>query len=341
MRIVWRPLAALLLCLAFTPVQAQDNAPGRGFHLPGGGAAPLPSAGSFDSVDEANEVVRRITVSVGVVSPNFTVLASDQLGNAAAWIGGNKRYIGYQPAFMKSILTKAGKNYFSLIGIVAHEVGHHFLGHTTDDLTAAASQAQPGGRGLIGLAQGVKEADWLAQRRRDELDADYFSGFVLAKLGATKAEASGWLAAVPDPGEGGTHPRNSERKAKIEEGWTEATGKVTDARAALTAKYWDHNGSKMKLVTSDARVLFFYEQPRKAIADRGVEKGTLLFDGQIEGKTVEGLIYAFSFKCGKFGYLAKGTASGNLIELTGLHPTINDNCEIVRQQEEKLIFVAE
>jgi hypothetical protein len=330
-------LALQALVLA-APTQAQDT-PARGFHLPGGFAEPL-AGGGFASEDEAKEVVKRITVAVGIVSPNFTVLGSDELDNAAAWIRGNKRYIGYKPAFMTSILTKAGKNYFSLIGIVAHEVGHHFLGHTTDDLTAAA-EVPSGGRSAIGMPLSTaRTSDGLSRLQRDELDADYFSGFVLAKLGASKEDATTWLDAVPDPGEGSSHPRTADRRAKIEEGWLAAAGTVTEARKALSAKYWDHNGSKMKLVTAKDRVFFFYEEPRQAIAARGVDKGTLLFDGKIEGDSIEGLIYAFSFECGKFGYPAKGTIVDGVIEMSGLHPTINKTCEIVKQQDEKLIFTA-
>jgi hypothetical protein len=329
--------AFALLCFASGAAHAQDTTI-QGFHLPGGFTG-QPS-GAFESVEESNEVVKRITAAVGVVSPNFTVLASDRLDNAAAWIRGNQRYIGYQPAFMKSIMTKAGKNYFALIGIVAHEVGHHFLGHTTADLTAAVASDPAPARSAVGLSPRDIENDRFAALRRDELDADYFSGFVLAKLGAGKVDATTWLDAVPDPGPGSTHPRTAERKARIEEGWTAAAGTVTNARTSLSVKYWDHNGSRMKLVTTSSRVFFFYEEPRRAIADRGVDKGTLLFDGKIEGETIEGLIYAFSFDCGKFGYHAKGTIAEGVIEMTGMHPTINKRCEIIRQQEERLIFTA-
>ena len=40
---------------------------------------------------------------------------------------------------MDSILKSTGRNYYALIGIMAHEIGHHFAAHTSDITRAAPS----------------------------------------------------------------------------------------------------------------------------------------------------------------------------------------------------------
>jgi Peptidase family M48 len=331
----------ILVALCSTAARAQapsPAAPAQSFH----GAVPSVE-GALESNSEAEEIVKRIVTAVGVPSPRFRIVVAGRIANASAWIQGNERFIGYDPKFMQAVHTTAGRNYFSLIGILAHEIGHHFLGHTVEDLGAesalAARPAKVGevrrARTAIGLADPVLE-----RRRLDELDADFFSGFVLARLGATKEDTTSWLAGIPDPGPGASHPRNAERRRFIETGWTNARQQIQAAPVRSRKSFWDHNGSQMRMLQDGQRRLIQYEQPREAVTRRGVDKGTVLFDGQADGDAIEGLIYAFSVNCGKFGYRVTGKIEDGdrRIVLEGQHPVIDRACKIIRHDPERLVF---
>jgi hypothetical protein len=81
----------------------------------------------FSESAEANTIVKELVDAVGA-APNFVVRAGG-VPNAAAVIQGTDRYIVYNPQFIQEIKDKTKSNW-SIYSILAHELGHHFNGHT-------------------------------------------------------------------------------------------------------------------------------------------------------------------------------------------------------------------
>jgi hypothetical protein len=104
-----------------------------------------------------------------------------------------KRVILYDPQPIADIENITDHDW-PAVSILAHEIGHHLAGHT--------------------LAR---------EYNRDfELEADYFSGFILEKMGATLDEAQAVMNLLRDHPNMTDHPPQAERLAAIEAGWTQA-----------------------------------------------------------------------------------------------------------------------
>lgn len=149
---------------------------------------------TFSSDKEAEKVISRIVRASGLAQ-NFEVRAAG-VPNAAAVIRGDVRYILYDQYFMHSTRKSTG-SVWAPMSIMAHEVGHHLNGHTLDN------------RG---------------SRPSIELQADYYSGFVLQKMGATLDEARVAMEKIGSPDGSSTHPARHDRLAAIGNGWMEACG---------------------------------------------------------------------------------------------------------------------
>ncbi|RYY66185.1 MAG: hypothetical protein EOO12_04950 [Chitinophagaceae bacterium] len=165
---------------------------------------------SFSSTPsaDATDAIRNILRPIGL-APNFVLVPCDNIENCAAvTLDDGFRYIVYDRNFMNAIANRAQTGW-SHTAILAHEVGHHLQGHTT-----------AGGGSLT-------------QRRRQELEADEFSGFVLQKLGATLAEAQAAMQALPEPEDEtrSDHPARWRRLAAIKAGYDRAAGVETPASA--------------------------------------------------------------------------------------------------------------
>jgi hypothetical protein len=152
--------------------------------------------------DDAQEIINDIIATVGLKA-NFEVRAAT-IENAAATNYHGKRFIIYDPQFIRKLNGAAGNRWAS-VSILAHEIGHHLNGHTL-----ANNGSQPA----------------------LELEADEFAGFVMQKMGATiqQAQAALKLAAGYKPSL--THPGQQDRLAAIQKGWERA-----GATAADLAKY--------------------------------------------------------------------------------------------------------
>lgn len=149
---------------------------------------------TFSSDNEAEAALKLITDASGL-SPNFTIVAGNVPNACATMIYNAKtkeleRYIVYNQTFMYNISQKI--NYWASISILAHEVGHHLNGHSL----------QLGG-----------------SRPSLELEADKFSGFILAKLGATLDDAQSAINSLVSEQGSATHPPKSARLAAIANGW--------------------------------------------------------------------------------------------------------------------------
>jgi hypothetical protein len=166
----------------------------------------------FGSVAEAEAAVDRI-LKVAGLPRNFIIEASYDVDNAESGVdGNNRRYIYYNPAFMERIKEKAQTDWAAL-AIMAHEIGHHLLGHRTED----------GGR------TPQEEAE---THHRQELEADKYSGFILRYLGASLSEAQSAIEAYGDEDGSPTHPPMQARLDAISAGWEEATSIIIGLMAA-------------------------------------------------------------------------------------------------------------
>ena len=147
---------------------------------------------TFSSTSEAREIIDRIVDRSGLIG-NFEIRVAG-VPNAAAITEGSQRYILYNQNFIREISTVA-ESEWAATSILAHEVGHHLNGHTLD---------RQGSRPTI------------------ELEADYFSGYILQKLGANIQDAQAAMNRAGDPYGSSTHPPKHDRLAAIASGWAKA-----------------------------------------------------------------------------------------------------------------------
>lgn len=137
-------------------------------------------------------IVAAIMGAMGL-SSNFTIVEDNTTGSAAAMIRDGERILLVNPAFLNSVNSRSGSRW-ARIAALAHEIAHHLLGHT---LNAGATS-----------------------RHVIELEADYFAGSVLRRLGASLEEtkAVGMLfqeEATP------FFPARSDRIAAFARGWAQ------------------------------------------------------------------------------------------------------------------------
>jgi tetratricopeptide (TPR) repeat protein len=191
------------------------------------------ASNSFNSNQEAQKALDKIIAVTGI-SKRFALYQCSGINNCEAITFRGIRYIFYDQNFMKSITATAGS--WTNLSILAHEVGHHVNAHSLDWLALAS-----------GEIQGIT----LEQKRQQEIEADEFSGFVLAKLGATliQAQAAIKLASDDEDDTYSTHPSRSKRLSAIERGYNQAKGITTKpyATATLTSEdyfYLAYNSDK-------------------------------------------------------------------------------------------------
>ena len=128
---------------------------------------------------------------------NFVLTPCSEINNAAATSYKGIRYILYDKEFMRLINSRT--NDWASLAILAHEVGHHINGHALDI--------------LLCMQADVVEAKSLANKREQELEADEFAGFVLARLGASSDECFSLLLRIFTDKDDtyDTHPSKSKR----------------------------------------------------------------------------------------------------------------------------------
>lgn len=153
------------------------------------------SQANYSESGSASSIVKEILDAAGL-APNFIVRPAN-VPNAAASARGEIRYVEYNPAFIAQL--KAGtKSNWSVYSVMAHELGHHLQGHTL----------QIGG-----------------SRPSLELEADEYSGFILAKLGASLSNAEAAMRTFGSNSQSGTHPPADARLAAIKKGWDRGSQK--------------------------------------------------------------------------------------------------------------------
>lgn len=164
---------------------------------------------SFSSDLDADNALDRILSVVGL-SKNFVLSPCSDINNAVAVSYKGVRYILYDPEFM-SMLSSNTSNWTNLF-ILAHEVGHHVNGHSLD---------------LVLYAGDIVDAPELEKKRQQELEADEFAGFVLAKLGATLSQTTSSVSKLSNEDDTySTHPKRDRRIAAITKGYKNYTREI-------------------------------------------------------------------------------------------------------------------
>ena len=120
---------------------------------------------SFQSDAEANTIFKHILVVSGLagMEDRITIRATEALVEKTG--DKEERLILYNAEFMQAIARK-DKNYWSMVAILAHEVGHHVRYHTV-----------------------IHGHD-----HKFELEADYQAGFILRRDRLRRSAHAGWVA---------------------------------------------------------------------------------------------------------------------------------------------------
>lgn len=162
--------------------------------------------------------VKSIVDLVGLPQ-NFILVECSNVNNAYAFLSSRgERYIVIDNQWLTAI---GSKNWF-ILGVIAHEIGHHLCGHTSvnKELTYAESQKQ-------------------------ELEADKFAGFILQGLGATLDQAlSSINTLVPNEEDDtySTHPKRSRRLVAIKAGYNKSNPTTSETYSSTSAEEYFNLG---------------------------------------------------------------------------------------------------
>ena len=155
----------------------------------------------FAADKEADDALDEILAVIGAAK-NFYLIPCDEINNALALTYKGERFILYDKDFIDRI-NKATNDWSGKF-ILAHEVGHHINGHTRDFLIASVLDDQ------------TKE-----KQREEELEADEFAGFIVAKLGAKYNQIKELINTISSEKDDrySTHPNRSKRLEAIRKGF--------------------------------------------------------------------------------------------------------------------------
>jgi hypothetical protein len=161
---------------------------------------------NFASVYEAGEFINTMLDSINW-KENFNIQEQNGINNAYATIIRNKRYIIYDNDFLENLDAYAGTKWAS-VSVLAHEMGHHYRDHVVDQRGSTPPK---------------------------EIEADYFSGYVMAKLGASLTEARAAMEQIASPRASASHPARADRLDAIARGWNYAKG-LTNTNPGTTSR---------------------------------------------------------------------------------------------------------
>ena len=189
--------AAACCCAGVRPVHGQSMLAGGDVICSYQGALDYePLIRISDPDPEALQVIRLILDTVGVM-PNFDVYEGEFSSSpiAVAMVRGRRRIIVYDGNVFR---WSNGRVSWTEFVVMCHEIAHH-----------------------IGLHLGPNTLT----RHEEELEADRFSGTVVARLGGTLEEALSLTALLSAEGSD-THPPRAQRAAAIEDGWNHGRSMV-------------------------------------------------------------------------------------------------------------------
>jgi hypothetical protein len=130
---------------------------------------------------------------------NFSIREQNGIRNAYATIINRVRWIIYDNDFLEDIDAYASTKWAS-ISVLAHEMGHHYYNH----VVSSSGSTPP-----------------------KEIEADAFSGFVMAKLGASLDQSLAAMQAIASDRASASHPAKRDRLNAITRGWNLAGGRET------------------------------------------------------------------------------------------------------------------
>ena len=177
-------------CLAITVAYAQ-KVTGCGFKVPPRSLIKT----KFQSVYEARAILNSMLDTIQW-KENFSVREQNGIRNAYATIINRVRWIIYDNDFLEDIDAYASTKWAS-ISILAHEMGHHYYNH----VVSSGGSTPP-----------------------KEIEADAFSGYVMAKLGATLDQSLAAMQAIASDRASASHPAKRDRLTAITRGWNSAPG---------------------------------------------------------------------------------------------------------------------
>jgi len=152
------------------------------------------------------EVVREIKKTLGF-NVEIDIYIAKAENNCFATVGkGGARLLIADIDFLESVNNYAGTKW-AAISVIAHEVGHHIAGFNHHE-----SQLD------------------------DELDADYWSGYVLQKLGSSENAATKCILKFGTEQDTDSHPNKYTRAKTIESGWGDAKNGTIDYQRCENCK---------------------------------------------------------------------------------------------------------
>ena len=251
----------IILLLLLPSTSAQNNQSQRGvvvqFDYTGfcnyDGSAPMKKEiYTFDSDQDAEMVIDRIIKPTGL-KRNFIIKAATVNNAEASFDDDGNRAVFYNREFMRDARRQTGTEW-AAVSIIAHEIGHHLQGHTLKILnvlnqyeelellerakTLEKEKARPSPDVIAELDSKISQTraeiqQYLKNRRKEEIEADNFSGFNLCKQGASLEQATiAMKKMVIDEGSD-THPPKRDRLIAIESGWRSAGCSISSEPIAV------------------------------------------------------------------------------------------------------------
>ncbi len=180
-----RTTKTLLIALFAHTAGVAQRVNSCGFKIP----PPLPFT-QFQSVYEARDIINTMLDTINW-KENFLVKEQNGSNNAFATIISGKRWIVYDNNFLERV-DYYSKTKWASISILAHEMGHHYYNHVVDGKGSTPPK---------------------------EIQADYFSGVLMSKLGAGLEESIAAIQNVASDQASSSHPGKKDRVDAITKGW--------------------------------------------------------------------------------------------------------------------------
>lgn len=146
-----------------------------------------------------NIYITNILNTIGLKS-TFHIIECEYVSKAVAFSvleldNSKTKYIAYNKDFFKELENITNVDYYSTLSILAHEIGHQLLDHTTNS-----------------------NGDIL----QEELLADEFSGFIMGNLRVKPEDAESAIRTISSTGFSTTHPPLEDRINAIKRGYSNA-----------------------------------------------------------------------------------------------------------------------
>lgn len=183
--------SGLLLFFCFLNNTGAQKITGCGFKVPPRSLTRT----NFQSVYEARDILNNMLDTINW-KENFSIREQNGIRNAYATIINRVRWIIYDNAFLEDIDSYASTKWAS-ISVLAHEMGHHYYNHVVSNTGSTPPK---------------------------EIEADAFSGYVMAKLGATLQQSVAAMQAIGTDYASSSHPAKADRINAITRGWNTAKG---------------------------------------------------------------------------------------------------------------------